>query len=183
VTGEPRRRKRLSADLPQHWLHDPMYWSLTDRAWRLHTHAHMWAIGRTDGFIPDSMLSMLLAGSDSDRELALKELVSAGLWLPVTGGWQIPRWHDTQASVEEIENHRKRWREKKQRQRANVPGGTTQGDSPGGVRNVTSRQGLGPQGGDKKPCDWCGQDPCDCVDEGDPWQQYPAPTGDPRGTP
>ena len=130
MTGKKGRRKRLSADLPQHWLHDPVYWSLSDRAWRLHTHAHMWAIGRTDGFISEDMLTMLLPGTDAERELALKELLGSGLWARKTGGWQIPRWRDTQSTVKEIENNRRREREKKQRQRANVPPGTPRRDSP-----------------------------------------------------
>jgi hypothetical protein len=83
------RRKRLSADLPQHWLHDPVFWQLTDRAWRLYTHALMWAIGRTDGEIPSQMLSSLLPGSDEDRDLAVKELVSARLWECTPDGWRI----------------------------------------------------------------------------------------------
>lgn len=140
------RRKRLAADLPQHWLHDPAYWTLTDRAWRLHTHGLMWAIGRTDGHIPQDMLSMLLPGSDADREIAVKDLEAAGRWKRVTGGWLITGWEQSQSTVAEIENNRRREREKKRRQRASpdsaVPPGTPPGESTRGVRNGTARDGT-----------------------------------------
>jgi hypothetical protein len=112
------RRKRLSADLPQHWLHDPVFWQLTDRAWRLYTHALMWAIGRTDGEIPSQMLSSLLPGSDEDRDLAVKELVSARLWECTPDGWRIPNWVEHQSTIEQINNQRAYQARKKARQRA-----------------------------------------------------------------
>lgn len=133
------RRKRLSADLPQHWLHHPGYWALSDAAWRMHTHSLMWAIGRTDGFIPDAMLPTLLAGTDAGRAAAAGELADAGLWAAVPGGWQVCGWEDSQSTVAQIEANRERERDKKRRKRASVPGGTpggtAPGDDPGGVRH------------------------------------------------
>jgi hypothetical protein len=136
VTG---RRKRLSADLPQHWLHDQQFWTLSDRAWRLLTHALMWAVGRTDGQIPASMLSMLLPGTDQGRQAAADELVAAGVWADDPIGWRFVDWEGSQSTVEEIGPHRAKWRDKKAKQRANVPQGTPPGESTGGVRNGTER--------------------------------------------
>jgi hypothetical protein len=140
VTG---RRKRLSADLPQHWLHAPEWFCLSDRAWRLHTHALMWAIGRTDGFIPEDMLGILIRGTWEDLQGVLKELATAGHWEMVPGGWQVTRWELSQSTVEEIENNRRRERNKKRRQRASqpprVPGGTPSWDSRQGVRHGKRR--------------------------------------------
>jgi hypothetical protein len=129
MTGHDRPRKRLSANLPQHWLHDPDYWCMSDAEWRLHTHGLMWAIGRTDGYIPAGMLAMLLPGSDADRDKALAGLPDAGRWLARPDGWQIAGWESSQSTVEEIHNNRRREREKKARQRA-VPRGTPGGESP-----------------------------------------------------
>ena len=143
-SSAPRRRKRLSADLPQHWLHDPAYWNLSDAAWRLHTHALMWAIGRTDGQIPLSMLTMLLPGTDADRARAAQELVDAGRWADTETGWALPDWDEHQSTVEVIDNNRRRERDKKRRQRSTddvpqvVPPGTPPGESTGGVRNGTA---------------------------------------------
>ena len=119
----PARRKRLSADLPQAWLHDPVWWDLTDRAWRLHTHALMWCIGRTDGEIPESMLTVLLP----DPLEAAAELVDAGHWERTDTGWKVLSWEASQSTVEQIENRRAYERRKKDRRR----GGDSTVDSPG----------------------------------------------------
>jgi hypothetical protein len=130
---------RLGADLPQHWLLDPAYRRLSDAAWRLHTHALMWAIGQTNGLIPDDILPVL---GGEGRRAAIEELMAFGHWVPVTGGWQVARWAETQNTVAEIEGNRRREREKKQRQRSArsgdlhtepVPPGRPQGESRGGV--------------------------------------------------
>jgi hypothetical protein len=112
---EPRRRKRLSADLPQHWLDDPVFLCLSHEAWRLWTGMLMWAIGRTDGEIPLVALSRLMPGSDEDRATAVKELVDVGKVVQTPTGWQIPTWEEHQSTVEHIENQRARERRKKAR--------------------------------------------------------------------
>jgi hypothetical protein len=141
VTDAQGRRKRLSADLPQHWLHDPRYFGLSDRAWRLHTHALMWAIGRTDGFIPRDILRVLMPQGRDLARRTVPELVRACVWAeaPALGGWQIVEWELSQSTVGEIEKRRLREREKKQRQRANVPGGTPPGEY-GTARHGTAHQ-------------------------------------------
>jgi hypothetical protein len=140
---ERRPPHRLSADLPQHWLHAPVYWSLSDRAWRLHTHAHMWAIGRTNGFIPQDVLSLLMPGADAEREAAAQELTSAGLWVAVTAGWEIPRWRETQSTPEEIqrnrEGNRRRQQEWRDRQAETVTEDVTRYVTP----NETAHVGKG----------------------------------------
>jgi hypothetical protein len=108
----------------------------------MHTHALMWAIGRTDGEIPFSMLTMLLPGSDADRDRAVRELLAAGHWTDTPTGWRLPGWTDTQSTVAQVENNRRRERNKKRRQRANVPPGKPPGESTEGVRNGTERQEL-----------------------------------------
>jgi hypothetical protein len=112
-----RRRKRLSADLPQHWLREPPYWSLSNRAWRLHTHALMWAIGRTNGMIPEHMITTLLRCSDAQRLDAAAELVDAGLWKHTTDGWRVVDWNDSQSTVEQIDHNREQLRERVARHR------------------------------------------------------------------
>lgn len=137
------RRKRLSADLPQHWLHDPAWWSLPDAAWRLHTHGLMWAIGRTDGHIPHTMLTMLLPGSDADRDLAVKALLDAGHWRAVPDGWQITDWDESQSTVEQITARRTNARERQARHRSQAESPVTS-DVTNGVsteRHGTERQG------------------------------------------
>jgi len=147
MTEPQRRSKRLSADLPQNWLHDPLYWGLSDAAWRLLTHALMWSIGRTDGHIPAGMLPVLSPGDNPGDSpgtspgpaAAAAELCAAGIWRAAPGGWRVTDWAATQSTCEQIENNRRRERGKKQRQRARVPGGTDPGDSTGGVRHGTAR--------------------------------------------
>jgi len=125
----PKRSKRLSADLPQNWLHDPKYWLLSSEAWRLHTHGLMWCIGRTDGEVPTEMLTLLLPGSDEDRSDALKELLTAKHWTPTSTGWRIQDWTDTQSTVKQINDGRRanatrqaQWRKRQAEQRAKQNG-------------------------------------------------------------
>lgn len=164
-----QRPKRVAANLPQHWLHDPAYWDLSHAAWRIQTHALMWSIDRTDGQIPRSMLPMLMPGTDAERNLAVRELINAGHWAETEMGWELPDWEEHQSTKEAIENNRRRARDKKRRQRARtVPGGTTpvtgpgtsQGDSPEGVREGTERhvkeEVLDAPSGDETVCKVCG---------------------------
>lgn len=167
MTDAPGRRKRLSADLPQNWLHDPLYWGLSDAAWRLHTHALMWAIGRTDGHIPARMSPVLSPGTSPERDAAVAELCAAGVWHSAPGGWQVTDWPATQSTCEQIENNRRRERDKKRRQRASVPQGTPPRESPEGVRHGTARkssskgsevkQGAPRNGHEEHTCADCGR--------------------------
>jgi hypothetical protein len=101
-----RRLKRLSADLPRNWLFATRYRNLSDRAWRLHTHALMWAIGETDGLIGEDFLPLLVSGDWHEQRKPVDELVKARLWDRVTGGWQLTDWEASQSTVEQIEANR-----------------------------------------------------------------------------
>lgn len=100
------RLRQLSADLPRCWLTDPVYRDLSDQAWRLHTHALMWCIGQTDGFIGENHLPMLAPGDWHEQRKPVDELVRAGLWARVTGGWQVTGWQDSQSTMAQIEGNR-----------------------------------------------------------------------------
>lgn len=101
-----RRPKQLSADLPRNWLTDPAYRGLSDRAWRVHTHALMWCIGQTDGFVAEEYLPLLAAGDWPEQRKPVDELVRAGRWVRVTGGWQVRDWEASQSTVEQVESNR-----------------------------------------------------------------------------
>jgi hypothetical protein len=123
MTTSRRQYKRLSADLPQQWLHALPYWDLSDRAWRLHTHALMWAIGRTNGTLPESIVPTLLHCTATELQAALAELTSAGLWHRTADGWLVIDWAASQSTVEQIEHNRKLNRERVRQHRA---GGNTE---------------------------------------------------------
>ena len=94
----------------------------------------------TDGFVPDYMLPRF---AEDAHELALK-LVAAGLWRRAKGGHRFHDWGDYQPTRETVLNERRKWSEKKARQRAGkqdqdsksssegvVSPGDTPGESPG----------------------------------------------------
>ena len=126
----PHRRKRLSADLPQNWLDSRGFLRMSDDAKLLYFCGLMWAIGRTNGKIPDYALNRLCPYDLERRALPVKELCDFGRWKPYTtdgGGWRYVDWADHQSTVEQIDANRRRERVKKRRQRANVPQGRPKG--------------------------------------------------------
>jgi hypothetical protein len=115
------RYKRLSADLPQHWLDEPWFLRLSDDAKLLYMCGLMWAIGRTDGRIPSYALPRLCPDDVDRRARAVAELVRVGKWKPYTsdgGGWRYPDWTDSQSTVEQIEHERRRKRQNQADSRA-----------------------------------------------------------------
>jgi hypothetical protein len=66
----------------------------------------------TDGFIAPPMLRML-----GDRQ-AVDELVEAGLWEEVSGGWQFHDWGDYQETSETVKRRREQARDRQRRSRA-----------------------------------------------------------------
>lgn len=129
AAAEPTPYRRLCADLPRDWLLKVQFMRLSHAAWRMYTYGLMWAIGETDGDIPRDVLALLLPGTDEDRQLALKELLDAGLWVEISTGWRFPDWLKHQSSVAQIERNREKARLKKQQQRSRqVPRGTDLGD-------------------------------------------------------
>lgn len=113
----------------------------------------------TDGFVPDYVLPRLAEGA---RELA-DTLVTSGLWRRAKGGFRFHDWGVYQPSKEEVLEERKKWAEKKAKQRAAkqakhylgssdgfVSPGDTPGESSGGVpresRSSRSRPRSSPKG-------------------------------------
>ena len=66
----------------------------------------------TDGFIPANSLHVVAPSLSRPRPLAVR-LVSAGLWLDVTNGWQIHDYCEHQRSAAEIRDRRRKDRERK----------------------------------------------------------------------
>lgn len=106
------------ARYPETWLNDRRVVRLSDAAHRLFITALVWsASNRTDGFIETADLS-LIHGVDASKAT---ELASAGLWKPVTGGWQIVDYAKTQTTktqLDGLDHKRAQDRERKARQRA-----------------------------------------------------------------
>jgi hypothetical protein len=120
------------ARFPERWLNDARLQRVTPGAYRLFGNGLMWAVAnRTDGHVPGWALGMIPHGFEADAN----ELAAAGLWAGhETDGWIIADFEATQTSRTELEvldNARRRDREKKRRQRANVPGDNPGGLSPG----------------------------------------------------
>ncbi len=76
--------------------------ALSDRAYRLDSHARHWAAGaHTDGLISDARVHLLLPGR---LKRFIDELVLAGLWLPRDSGhYELVdhmKWNESKASYE-----------------------------------------------------------------------------------
>ncbi len=113
----------------------------------------------TDGFVPDYVLPRL---TDGARELA-ETLVAVGLWRRAKGGYRYHDWAVYQLSREGVLEERRKWTEKKARQReakrakhnqrssggapspGDTPGDST-GDSSGESRSSRSRPHSSPYG-------------------------------------
>lgn len=98
----------------------------------------------SDGFVPEHIAAALGTGAQARR------LVASGLWITVNGGFSFHGWaeENRQPTREQVEDSRRRAREKKARQRRNTAGqwvlspgdddGSPQG-SPQGSPTVPSR--------------------------------------------
>lgn len=143
------------ARYPEAWLNDRRIVRLSDAAHRLFVTANVWAASnRTDGFIEAADLA-LIHGVDARHHT---ELVSAGLWTEVPGGWQIVDFHKTQttkAQLDGLDHKRHQDRERKARERARKRG-EPEPQPPqdedvsrvtsGVTSDVTQRQGKDRQG-------------------------------------
>jgi hypothetical protein len=166
------RYKRLSADLPQHWLDEPWFLQLSDDAKLLYLCGLMWAIGRTDGKIPSYVLSRLCPDDPDRRARGAAELCQRGRWKPYTsdgGGWRYVDWTDSQSTVEQIEHNRTRKRKNKADSRAaqrDVTGDVT-GDLTGeyGTERKSLQLGSESQPQTTAETDHESQDPDDWMSE------------------
>lgn len=99
--------------------------------------AGSWSSGNlTEGFVPDHVLPRLLPDS---AKLA-RELVAAGLWRRVQGGYTFHDWHDYNPSKEAVSNRRRaaaerqqRWRQGKRNAVTNAPTNSVTHASGNGV--------------------------------------------------
>lgn len=55
------------------------------------------------GYIPKAALR-IIGGTSADAKI----LVTAGLWIPAPGGWQIHDWDEHQLSLDEMQKRRER---------------------------------------------------------------------------
>jgi hypothetical protein len=66
----------------------------------------------TDGFVLETILPML-QGTPQEAD----ELVRAGLWCPVEGGWEFHDWTAYQDTREAVERRREAWKDRQRRHR------------------------------------------------------------------
>lgn len=79
-------------------------WDLSDGAFRLHLGGLFYANRmHTDGHVPESRLSTLVPRF---RRADLDELVAAGRWVAVEGGYAVPEFLDNQPSRAEYDAQR-----------------------------------------------------------------------------
>lgn len=71
----------------------------------------------TDGYVPVRTLYLIAPGSRGRADQWAAELVDAGLWLRVDGGWTFHDWEQYQPSRIEVEEQRARDLERKRRGR------------------------------------------------------------------
>ena len=67
----------------------------------------------TDGYVPANMLPMLQGTLDD-----VDQLVEAGLWRPVEGGWAFHDWSGYQDTREAVERRREAWKARQRRRRS-----------------------------------------------------------------
>lgn len=66
----------------------------------------------TDGWLSAGLLPMLQGTTDH-----AEELITAGLWIPVEGGYQFYDWHRYQDLRETVEKRREAWKDRQRRYR------------------------------------------------------------------
>lgn len=143
------------ARYPEAWLNDRRIVRLSDAGHRLYVTTLAWSCSnRTDGYLEDADLA-LIHGVDPRHGT---ELLAAGLWTELPGGWQIVDFHKTQttkAQLEGLDHKRHMDRERKARERARKRG-QPEPEPPEGeevsrvtsgvTSDVTQRQGKDRQG-------------------------------------
>lgn len=98
------------------WGH-PKFDDVSDAAVALWTRAGSWCCRYlTDGVVPASRVIQLRG-----NEAAADELVRAGLWRRVEGGFCFHDWSDIQETKAEVETRRSKQRDEKRQQRATKP--------------------------------------------------------------
>lgn len=104
---------RTDDQMPRH----PKIWPLSDAAYRLHHHglSHCAAYA-TDGLVSLSYIDTLTPAGRKARKQA-DELVAAGVWEAVPGGWQIHDYLEYQLSASEIAEQRRQAAERQRRLR------------------------------------------------------------------
>ena len=87
--------------------HHPKVIAAGNAALGLWVRAGSWAAQQlTDGFVPDTVLPALGTKKQADQ------LVAAGLWSRVLGGYVFHEWTERQPTRDEVETRRKRDRER-----------------------------------------------------------------------
>ena len=71
----------------------------------------------SDGFIPDAMLSQLTRKPGQAKKTA-QQLVDAGLWVRVKGGYLIVDWASINAELKRLQDRKKKDRDRKRTERA-----------------------------------------------------------------
>ncbi len=94
----------------------PKVQGLSDPAFRL----HMAAMGHcaeyaTDGRVKSHVIATLTA--HPDKAALVKEVVDAGLWEEMVGGWEIHDFLQYNPSAEQLKTRRKEWRDRQERRR------------------------------------------------------------------
>ncbi len=134
------------ARFPEKWLSDRRLSRLAPEHFRSFAYALIWSVSnRTDGRIEPEDLALI----PHFTRASVKVLVAARLWTEVPNGWLITDFAVTQTSrseLEVLENVRAAEARKKRRQRAakaagraNVPGDSTGGQSPGTAQDRTGQ--------------------------------------------
>jgi hypothetical protein len=114
---------RTDDQMPRH----PKMWRLSDAAYRLNHHglSHCAAYA-TDGFIDEAYIDTLIPAGRKARQFA-DELVSAGVWEKVPGGWCIHDYLEYQPSAAQVEAQRRATRERVKAWRADPRNATRNG--------------------------------------------------------
>jgi hypothetical protein len=113
----------------------------------------------TDGFVPDEILAVMGTSAQAAR------LVSAGLWIPVDGGYQFHGWGEWQPSKADVQAAKKKeslrkknWREARLMEQANSQSAAGQGtmsrvkstgQDAGQTADTTRDTGSGREGSSK----------------------------------
>jgi hypothetical protein len=119
-----------NANLPDRWLLEPLFDSLSDTAWRVHTFALMWSNQQgTDGHLPATSLRYLYPTTVPRN--AIEELVNVKLWKRVgSSEFLILDWAGTQTPAAVVEAQRQRKKANQQASRARRKTPSNQESSP-----------------------------------------------------
>jgi hypothetical protein len=118
----PARRRVKKAPyirLYCHWWQDARIAGLTRDAAEVWLRAIAYSKAeRLDGLMPEHTLLFLFPGIDSPPSVITAELVAAGCWSPVDGGWEIHQHGEYQTTAAEDDAERESTRQRKRDQRA-----------------------------------------------------------------